>query len=150
MTPSLPHSSTMGTGDRNRISVAVFRLCGHAASGPRLVFDQSNCLISPPSSPPPVGNDPPDLADTPLFGNGSPFEKWAGINGEKSLIAAFVPPRATLSQGSPGVNPVLGRSDEMARRQPPTIDRKMDGRGGDTVVSSPGARNNGQWRKHRE
>jgi hypothetical protein len=26
---------------------------------------------------------------------------------------------------------------EMAGRQPPTIDRKMDGRGSDTVVSKP-------------
>src|ERR1700674_2784865 len=106
MTPSLPQSSTIGTGDRSRVSVTVFRLCGHAASGPRLVLDQSNCLISPPSSPPPVGNDPPDSADTPLFGNGPPFRKWIGINNEKSFIAAFVPPRARLPHGSSGVNPL--------------------------------------------
>src|SRR5450755_3309411 len=97
MTPSSPHKSTMGTGDHSRVSVTVFRLCGHAASGPRLVFDQSNCLISPPSSPPPVGNDPPDSADTPLFGNGPPpLLKWIGINDEKSFIAVFVPSCATL------------------------------------------------------
>jgi hypothetical protein len=88
--------------------VTVFRLCGHAAKGPRLVFDQSNCRINPPSSPPPAGNDPPDPADTPWFGNGPPFEKWVGINDEKSFIAAFVPSRATLAQRSPGINPVVG------------------------------------------
>src|SRR6202167_1077720 len=101
MTPSSPHISTMGTGDNSRISVAVFSLGGHAASGPRLVFDQSNCLMSPPSSPPPVGNDPPDSVDTPLFGNGPPFERrWN--QPRKTLYSGFCSLARDASTGFTG------------------------------------------------
>src|ERR1700761_46928 len=90
MTPSSPHNSTMGTGDRSRISVTVFRLWGHLASGPRLVLVQSNCRISAPSSPPPLGNDPPCSADTLSFGNVHP-SCIRQINRRKRATAAFVP-----------------------------------------------------------
>jgi hypothetical protein len=44
---------TMGTGDSKSIPVIVLRLCGHRASGPRLVFDQSKERIREPSCTPP-------------------------------------------------------------------------------------------------
>src|ERR1700722_10579034 len=46
--------------------------------------------------------------------------KGFGINGEKSLIAGFVPGRATLAQGSPGINPVVGCNSPHRAREATT------------------------------
>jgi hypothetical protein len=44
---------TIGTGERSRMAVAVFRLWGHLSTGPRGVADQSNVRIRAVSSPGP-------------------------------------------------------------------------------------------------
>src|ERR1700761_4261142 len=74
MMPSGPHSSTMGTGEASSVSVTVFRLCGHAESGPRPVEVQSYLRISAAASPPLAGKDPPDPADPALSDTSSPSQ----------------------------------------------------------------------------
>ena len=52
MTPPSPHSITIGTGERNRISVAVRSGALQPSIGPSAVCDQSRSAISAPHIPP--------------------------------------------------------------------------------------------------
>jgi hypothetical protein len=53
MTPSSPHSVTMGTGERRIRAMEDLRLAGHDMIGPSVVEDQSNCAMILEASPPP-------------------------------------------------------------------------------------------------
>lgn len=52
MMPSAPHSITIGTDERSRISVAVRSGALQPSIGPSMVVDQSRSAISAPHAPP--------------------------------------------------------------------------------------------------
>src|SRR6201995_1469218 len=91
MMPSAPHNSTMGTGERSRVSVTVFRLCGQAWSGPRPVEVQSSARIRAATSPPLAANYPPDPADPAWSGTSSPSKTPQHDAGKTLRTAPWFP-----------------------------------------------------------